>query len=164
MSLAIERSTLTDISTVLPPQMEAAPELNLAESIGDEVVRLESLRGRVVLLNFWTVNCLACRNLIPILNRWQKSYAEHGFQVVGIHTPQTDEERKLSRLLEALKDIAPAYPVLADQGRRLAQAYRLPTWPSLYLLDRQGRIRAVQAGTGGVVEMETRVRGLLFGR
>jgi thiol-disulfide isomerase/thioredoxin len=162
---ALELETFTDLRAPLPGRrVDLAPELHLAEPLSDEIVRLSALQGRVVLLHFWAFTSFDCRSMLPILNRWQQQYGERGLQIVGIHSPQTREERKLCRVLEALRNSEVTFPMLADQAGRLGAAYRLTVWPTNVLIDPYGRIHWTQMGPSGLSETEHKLRSLLNSR
>ena len=122
---------------------------------------LAGLRGKVVLVDFWTYSCINCRRTIPYLNRWQADYAAQGLQVVGIHTPEFGFERMRRNLEPALRELGIAYAVGQDNDFRTWRAWSNRAWPSFYLLDREGRIVLAREGEGHARELEGAIRALL---
>ncbi|TDH60905.1 redoxin domain-containing protein [Dankookia rubra] len=122
---------------------------------------LGGLRGKVVLVDFWTYSCINCRRTIPYLNRFQAEYGARGLQVVGIHTPEFGFERMRRNLEPALRELGIAYPVGQDNDFRTWRAWSNRAWPAFYLLDRDGRIVLVREGEGHARELEGAIRALL---
>jgi thiol-disulfide isomerase/thioredoxin len=105
---------------------------------------LESLRGRVVLLNFWTFTCYNCRNAVPSLVAFDSAYRARGLTVVGIHTPEFPPyagEHDPANVAGALREHGIAYPNALDNDRATWDLYRIRYWPSYVLIDRHGQIR-----------------------
>ena len=110
----------------------------------DGPVTLESLRGRVVLLNFWTFTCYNCRNAIPSLVSFDRAYRERGLTVVGIHTPEFPPyagEHDKANVARALEQHGIEYPNGQDNDSKTWDLYRIRYWPSYVLIDRKGQIR-----------------------
>jgi thiol-disulfide isomerase/thioredoxin len=110
----------------------------------DRPVTLASLRGRVVLLNFWTFTCYNCRNAIPSLVAFDSVYRARGLTVVGIHTPEFPAyagEHDPANVARALRQHGISYPNALDNDRATWDLYRIRYWPSYVLIDRRGRIR-----------------------
>jgi thiol-disulfide isomerase/thioredoxin len=119
------------------------------------------LRGKVVLVDFWTYSCINCRRTVPYLNRWQAEYGPRGLQVVGIHTPEFGFERMRRNVEDAVREFGIRYPVGQDNDRRTWRAWSNRAWPAFYLLDREGRVVLLREGEGHAREMEGAIRGLL---
>ncbi|MGA0598392.1 redoxin family protein [Enterovirga sp. CN4-39] len=119
------------------------------------------LRGRVALVDFWTYSCINCRRTVPYLNRWQAEYGAHGFQVVGIHTPEFGFERSRTNVDVATRRLGIEFPVGQDNHRLTWQAWGNRAWPAFYLLDRSGRIVLMREGEGHARELESSIRALL---
>jgi thiol-disulfide isomerase/thioredoxin len=124
-------------------------------------VTLSGLRGRVVLVDFWTYSCINCRRTVPYLNRWQDDYAPRGFEVVGIHTPEFGFEHQRSDVAAVVAALGIRFPVGQDNDYRTWQAWGNEAWPAFYLLDRDGRIVLVREGEGNARELEAAIRAQL---
>ena len=122
---------------------------------------LAALRGRVVLVDFWTYSCINCRRTVPYLNRWQAEYGSYGLQVVGIHTPEFGFERAHTNVADAVRKLGIRFPVGQDSHSRTWDAWSNRAWPSFYLLDRHGRIVLQREGEGHAHELESAIRALL---
>jgi thiol-disulfide isomerase/thioredoxin len=161
--LALVMSTLA-LAVASAAQSEApraAPELRGERWLNGEPLRREALRGKVVLVEFWTFGCWNCRNVEPYVKRWHARYQGEGLTVVGVHCPESDYERDLARLRAYLREHEIAYPVLVDNDLRTWRAYGNRYWPAMYLVDKRGRIRHVAIGEGGYEETEAKIRTLL---
>ena len=144
------------------PDLGAAPELAGDTWINSSgPLRLASLRGKVVLLDMWTLDCINCRNVIPYLRTWHQTYAASGLVVIGNHFPEFSYERDLSNLKKAVVDLNVPYAVVQDNDGANWQAYKNTYWPTLYLIDKKGRIRYKTIGEGNYVETETAIQALL---
>jgi thiol-disulfide isomerase/thioredoxin len=127
----------------------------------DAPLTLAGLRGKVVLVDFWTYSCINCRRTVPYLNRWQAEYGARGLQVIGIHTPEFGFERTRRNVAESVREFGIRYPVGQDNGFRTWRAWTNRAWPAFYLLDRDGRIVLVREGEGHAHELEDAIRALL---
>ncbi len=144
------------------PDLGAAPELNNRVWLNtDRPLRLADLRGKVVLLDMWTFDCINCRNVIPSLRDWYNKYTNQGLVVIGNHYPEFDFERDLNNLKEALVRLNVPYPVAQDNDGGTWQAYRARYWPSLFLIDKQGHLRYTHIGEGDYATTERAIQGLL---
>jgi thiol-disulfide isomerase/thioredoxin len=126
-----------------------------------EPLTVASLRGKVVLVDFWTYSCINCRRTVPYLNRWQAEYGPYGLQVVGIHTPEFGFERARHNVEDAVREFGIRYPVGQDNGFRTWRAWSNRAWPAFYLLDRDGQIVLLREGEGYARELEGAIRALL---
>ena len=122
---------------------------------------IAGLRGKVVMVDFWTWSCINCRRTIPYLNRWQSEYGPHGLQVVGIHTPEFRFEHARRDLEADIRALGIRYPVAQDNGFQTWKAWGNRAWPGFYLLDRSGAVVLKREGEGYAGEMEGIIRGLL---
>ena len=139
-----------------------APELaGLQGWISSEPVTLAALRGRVVIVDFWTYSCINCLRTIPYLNAWFDRYRGEGLVIIGVHSPEFAFERDAARVERAVRRLQIRYPVAIDSEKRTWRAYANQYWPHKYLIDRGGNIRHTQIGEGGYDEMERHIRELL---
>ena len=122
---------------------------------------LAGLRGKVVLVDFWTYSCINCRRTVPYLNRWQAEYGAQGLQVVGIHTPEFGFERTRRNVQESVREFGIRFPVGQDNAFRTWRAWSNRAWPAFYLLDGDGQIVLVREGEGHARELEGAIRALL---
>jgi thiol-disulfide isomerase/thioredoxin len=144
------------------PDLGEAPELqNTVWLNTDRPLRLADLRGKVVLLDMWTFDCINCRNVIPSLRDWHTKYADRGLVVIGNHFPEFDYERDLSNLKDALQRLDVPYAVAQDNDGVTWQAYRARYWPSLFLIDKRGHLRYTHIGEGAYGETEKAIQDLL---
>jgi len=142
-------------------EVRLAPELRGERWLNSAPLRMQALRGKVVLVEFWTFACWNCQNVEPYVKAWHAKYAAQGLTVIGVHTPELARERVLANVRAYVKERAIAYPVLIDNGFATWRAYGNRYWPALYLVDKRGRIRHVAIGEGRYDETEARIRALL---
>ncbi len=128
---------------------------------GDRPLSLSSLRGRVVLVDFWTYTCINCIRTLPYLEAWYRRYQRDGLTVVGVHTPEFPFEKEASNVERAIGDYGITYPVAQDNDYATWTAYRNQYWPADYLIDATGRVRLVHFGEGAYEETERAIRSLL---
>jgi len=161
----IEDNPPTSQPTPAPVALEdlgPAPELNNQVWLNtDQPLRLEDLRGKVVLLDMWTFGCINCRHVIPSLRGWYQSYGDKGLVVIGNHYPEFGYEADLDNLKQALVDLDVPYPVAQDNQGETWRAYKNRYWPALYLIDKRGHIRYRHIGEGAYAETEAAIQTLL---
>ncbi|MBV7483103.1 thioredoxin family protein [Bordetella sp. BOR01] len=144
------------------PAPVAAPEFTGIEKwLNSEPLTLQSLRGKVVLVDFWTYTCINCIRTLPYVTRWHQAYKDQGLVVVGVHTPEFAFERSTSNVLKALDRLGIKYPVAQDNRYATWDAYRNQYWPAAYLIDKQGRIAYRHFGEGNYQETEAEIQRLL---
>jgi thiol-disulfide isomerase/thioredoxin len=119
------------------------------------------LRGKVVLVDFWTYTCINWLRTLPYLRAWAEKYKDHGLVLLGVHTPEFDVEHDLDNVRRAVKDLAVDYPVAVDNDYVIWSAFDNHYWPALYLVDAQGQIRHHRFGEGGYEESEMILQQLL---
>ena len=138
-----------------------APELVTGGWINSEPLNLKGLRGRVVLIEFWTFGCINCRNTLPFVQSWHDRYREKGLTVIGVHSPEFAEEKIVENLRREVASLGIRYPVLTDNDYQTWNAYDVEAWPTMFLLDKQGRIRRKHVGEGDYDETERLIQKLL---
>ncbi len=147
------------------PDFGAAPEFTGIERwLNSEPLTLAQLRGRVVLVDFWTYACINCIRTLPHVNRWAELYTPQGLTVVGVHTPEFPFERTTSNVEVALRRHGVKHPVAQDNRYGTWRAYSNQYWPAAYLIDAQGRIRYKHFGEGEYDRTEAVIRALLAAR
>ena len=139
-----------------------APELrNTGEWINSEPFTLESRRGQVVLIDFWTFSCINCIRTLPYLKSWHEKYADSGLVILGVHSPEFEFEKVLENVQEAVEEFGLRYPIVQDNDFGTWRAFRNRYWPAKYLIDMDGYIRYFHFGEGRYEETEQWIRGLL---
>jgi cytochrome c biogenesis protein CcdA/thiol-disulfide isomerase/thioredoxin len=128
---------------------------------GDKPLTMKGLRGKVVLIDFWTYSCINCIRTLPYLNAWNKRYAKDGLVIVGVHTPEFPFEREASNVEEAIKTEGIEYPVVQDNEMGTWNAYGNLYWPAEYFVDAKGEVRYAHFGEGEYGEKEQVIRELL---
>jgi thiol-disulfide isomerase/thioredoxin len=106
----------------------------------------QSLRGKVVLVNFWVYSCINCHNSLPTLKQWYKDHRQAGLEIVGIHTPEFESDKPMANVQQALKRDGVTWPVMQDNNFATWNAYNNQYWPAFYLIDRAGKLRFYHAG------------------
>jgi thiol-disulfide isomerase/thioredoxin len=139
----------------------SAPELSAGDWINSEPVKLSDLRGRVVLIEFWTFGCYNCRNTLPFIKDWNTRYRDKGLTIIGVHSPEFDEEKDVENLRRQVASLGIRYPVVTDNDYKTWKAYNVEAWPTTFLLDKQGRIRWMHVGEGAYDETEQLIQKLL---
>lgn len=141
---------------------EVAPDLKgISGWINAEPFELKELRGKVVLIDFWTYTCVNCIRTLPYITEWDKKYRDDGLVIIGVHTPEFFFEKKTDNVLSAVKRNGIEYPVVQDNEYHTWNAYRNRYWPHKYLIDANGQIRYDHIGEGGYAETETWIQELL---
>jgi thiol-disulfide isomerase/thioredoxin len=119
------------------------------------------LRGKVVLVDFWTYSCINCLRTLPYVRAWAQKYRAHGLVVIGAHTPEFDFERNVENVQRAVKDLGIDYPVAVDSRQALWKAFGARAWPTLYFVDARGQVRQRQLGEGRYDQAERTIQQLL---
>jgi thiol-disulfide isomerase/thioredoxin len=120
------------------------------------------LRGKVVLVDFWTYTCINWRRQFPYVRAWADKYKDHGLVVIGVHTPEFAFEKNIDNVRWAAKDMKIDYPIAIDSDHAIWNAFNNDYWPALYFIDAQGRIRHHQFGEGEYQESELILQQLLI--
>ncbi len=140
----------------------AAPEFQGSGPwINSEPLTLEGLRGRVVLIDFWTYSCINCLRTIPHIREWDERYRDAGLTIVGVHSPEFAFERVESNVRRNVRELGLRYPVMLDNEFATWRAWRNQYWPAKYLIDRDGNLRYYHFGEGEYAETEAAIRELL---
>jgi thiol-disulfide isomerase/thioredoxin len=138
------------------------PSLNGATGwLNSEPLTTENLRGKVVLVNFWTYTCINWLRTLPYVRAWAEKYREQGMVVIGVHTPEFPFEHDIDNVRPAAKEMRVEYPVAIDNGYEVWNAFDNHYWPALYFIDAQGRIRHHQFGEGAYEQSEMVIQQLL---
>lgn len=138
-----------------------APEISGQSWLNSKPLTLAELKGKVVLLEFWTFGCWNCRNVEPFIKTWHQKYAGQGLAVIAVHAPEFGYERVHANVQRYIRDHAISYPVAIDNDFITWNRYNNRYWPALYLIDKRGIIRYLRVGEGGYQETEQRIVELL---
>ena len=121
----------------------------------------EQLRGKVVLIDFWTYSCINCLRALPYVEAWARKYKDSGLVVIGVHTPEFAFEKVPANVRKAVRDLGVDYPVALDNDHAIWRAFGNHYWPAHYFIDGKGRIRHHHYGEGGYAESERVIQRLL---
>jgi thiol-disulfide isomerase/thioredoxin len=138
-----------------------APEISGQSWLNSEPLRLAELKGKVVLLEFWTFGCYNCRNVEPHIKTWYQRYGDKGLVVIGVHAPEFSYERVLKNVQSYVREHAIQYPIAIDNDFNTWNRYNNRYWPAMYLIDKRGVIRYLRVGEGGYQQTEQQIRTLL---
>lgn len=139
-----------------------APELPAnTRTLDGTPITLSSLRGRVVVLHFWTFDCGNCEHMQPSYAAWDERYRARGLSIVGVHTPEQAHERDLGRLRQVVKDKKIAWPVIPDSGYLVWDAFGVKAWPTIFVLGKDGKIVQSFVGDDRAGEIEALITKLL---
>ncbi|MDP3693599.1 thioredoxin family protein [Bradyrhizobium sp.] len=156
----VARDTIAPIA-VAAAQGPAPEFTGIGNWFNSAPLKLADLRGKVVLVNFWTYGCVNCINALPHVVALNAKYKDRGLVVVGIHTPEFPFERSGSNVQAALKRHGITYPVAQDNDFRTWNAWRNQYWPAQYIIDQNGRIVFQHAGEGQYDQIDRTVARLL---
>jgi cytochrome c biogenesis protein CcdA/thiol-disulfide isomerase/thioredoxin len=138
------------------------PSLSGAEEwLNSPPLTPEGLKGKVVLIDFWTYSCINCLRAIPYVRAWAEKYKDHGLVVIGVHTPEFAFERKVANVRAAVSELKIQYPVAIDNEYKIWRAFDNQYWPAHYFIDAQGRVRYHHFGEGEYDESERVIQRLL---
>lgn len=146
------------------PVVSTGPLSALAGATGwmnSPALDAESLRGKVVLVNFWTYSCINCLRSLPYLRAWSEKYRDAGLVVIGIHTPEFAFEKSSANVRRAMADLGITYPVATDNGFQVWRGLRNQSWPAFHFFDADGRLRHHVAGEHAYERSEQAIRALL---
>ncbi|OGM32056.1 hypothetical protein A2803_00620 [Candidatus Woesebacteria bacterium RIFCSPHIGHO2_01_FULL_44_21] len=145
-------------TTDYPTAPEIIPD---GEWINSNPFMLSELRGKVVLIDFWTYSCINCIRTLPYLRNWWEKYKDDGLVIIGVHTPEFEFEKDIDNLRAAVSDFELTYPIVQDNNYATWKAYKNRFWPAKYLIDKDGRIRYSHFGEGEYDETEKKIQELL---
>lgn len=166
LSMAISRLTageqmIPSRSLMEETKAPTAPEILSGNWINSEPLTLKSLRGRVVLLEFWTFACYNCRNTLPTVKKWDAQYRDKGLTIIGVHTPELDYESNIDNLRREVAALGIKYPVVTDNDYSTWKEYKVEAWPTVFVLDKKGRVRWTHVGEGAYDQTEDVIKKLL---
>jgi thiol-disulfide isomerase/thioredoxin len=139
-----------------------APEFaGISNWLNSPPLTMAGLKGKVVLVQFWTYSCINCLRTLPYVTKWYEQYKDKGLIVIGVHTPEFAFERETSNVETAIKRFGITYPVGLDNQYRTWKAFENQYWPAEYLIDKSGKIVASQFGEGGYGQIENAIARLV---
>lgn len=138
-----------------------APDIAAENWINSNPLTIDALKGRVVLVEFWTYGCINCRNIVPHLRNWHDRYDSAGLTVVGVHSPEFFWEKPLDNVKKATIRLGIKFPVVQDNGFDIWNRYAVRAWPTIVLVDKRGIIRYTHIGEGAYERTESVIKQLL---
>jgi cytochrome c biogenesis protein CcdA/thiol-disulfide isomerase/thioredoxin len=145
----------------LSPEGELPPLKGATEWLNSPPLTQDGLKGKVVLVDFWTYSCINCLRAIPYVRAWAEKYQDQGLVVIGVHTPEFAFEKDAANVRAAVADLQIKYPVAVDSDYAIWRAFGNQYWPAHYFIDAQGRIRHHHFGEGDYAESEAVIQRLL---
>ncbi len=157
------------VNQPMPPTGNTLPDLGQAPNfvgithwLNSQPLTMKDLKGKVVLVDFWTYTCINCIRTLPHVTGWYEKYKDKGFVVVGVHTPEFEFEKETANVQKAIKQFNINYPVAQDNDYATWNAYNNQYWPAEYLIDAKGNIRRTHFGEGEYDQSEQAIKDLLI--
>jgi thiol-disulfide isomerase/thioredoxin len=168
MMAAVVAGTMLMTGTVsAKEQRYPGTEMDLAKAtewVNSKSLSSKDLKGKVVLVDFWAFDCGNCQNALPHVEALWNKYKDQGLVVIGVHTPELQEEKDPVNVKRAVKRLGITYPVAIDGDQRVWDSFRNEAWPAAYLFDAQGKVVLFHSGEGAYEEMDAAVGKLLADR
>ncbi|WP_082351482.1 cytochrome c biogenesis protein DipZ [Cypionkella psychrotolerans] len=147
------------------PVESTTPDLNGAvQWLNSEPLSMAQLKGKVVLVNFWTFGCINCLHTLPYVKEWAAKYADQGFVVIGVHSPEFAFEKDRENVKNAVADLGISFPVALDNDFAIWRQFNNRYWPAQYLIDADGQVRFHHFGEGSYDQSEQAIRRLIAER
>jgi len=157
-----DQATMTNVSDVQATRGGLLAGLSGATDwINSPPLTADQLKGKVVLIDFWTYSCINCLRTLPYVRAWAEKYKDSGLVVIGVHTPEFPFEKDLSNVRKAVHDLGITYPVALDNDNKIWNAFNNEYWPAHYFIDASGRVRYHHFGEGNYDESERWIQSLL---
>jgi thiol-disulfide isomerase/thioredoxin len=155
-------SEASSSNMTLEPIEELQPSLGGATKwLNSETLSFESLKGKVVLIDFWTYSCINCLRTLPYVKAWNEKYKDQGLVIIGVHTPEFAFEKEPDNVAKALTDLGITYPIAMDNNYGIWNSFQNRYWPAHYFFDRKGVLRHHHFGEGGYENSELVIQQLL---
>jgi cytochrome c biogenesis protein CcdA/thiol-disulfide isomerase/thioredoxin len=151
-----EKASLKSMTITPAPEISAG-----GQWFNSDPLTLKSLKGKVILIDFWTYSCINCQRTFPYLKTWWEKYQEQGLVIIGVHSPEYEFEKDPDNVAKAIEDFDLTYPIVQDNDFDTWQAYQNRYWPAKYLIDKNGQIRYTHFGEGDYDETEAMIQKLL---
>lgn len=151
----------TPATAELPIEGELPSLVGAIAWLNSQPLTVDGLRGKVVLVNFWTYTCINWLRQLPYVRAWAEKYKDQGLTAIGVHTPEFEFEKNIDNVRRASTEMRIDYPIAVDNDYAVWRAFGNRYWPALYFIDTQGRIRHHQFGEGGYEQSERVIQQLL---
>ncbi|HEY7985656.1 MAG TPA: cytochrome c biogenesis protein DipZ [Methylophilaceae bacterium] len=161
MSGAMMKAEAAGSDSSLPIEGAMPPLTGAVEWLNSPPLTTESLRGKVVLVDFWTYSCINCLRSLPYIRAWADKYKDQGLVVIGVHAPEFAFEKNISNVKKAVQDLGITYPVAVDNDYAIWRAFKNRYWPAHYFIDAKGQVRYHHFGEGEYDESEKVIQQLL---
>jgi len=149
-------------SDLLNQKRPVAPEIIPGGAwFNSEPLKLADLKGKVVIIDFWTYSCINCQRTMPYLRQWYGKYKDKGLVIIGVHSPEFEFEKSEKNVAQAIKDFKLPYPIVQDNDFATWKAYNNRYWPAKYFIDKEGNVRYTHFGEGAYDESERVIQELL---
>ena len=135
-------------ATALPVEGDMPSLAGATQWLNSPPLTRESLRGKVVLVDFWTYSCINCLRALPYVRAWAEKYKDQGLVVIGVHAPEFAFEKNIDNVKRAVRELGVTYPVAIDNDYAIWQGFNNEFWPAHYFIDAQGHIRHHHFGEG----------------
>ena len=146
------------VRQMFQPRVRAQEFRGIKAWINSRPLKMEDLRGKVVLVDFWTFSCINCQRTVPYLKRWHAKYKSRGLVIIGVHTPEFEFEKEPELVREAVRKFGITYPVAMDNAMETWEAYDNHYWPAKYLVDKDGFVSYVHFGEGNYAQTEMAIQ------
>jgi len=160
-SSAMMRAVGADAAPALPVEGQLPALTGAVQWLNSPPLTAEALRGKVVLVDFWTYSCINCLRTLPYVKAWAQKYRDQGLVVIGVHAPEFAFERNVGNVQKAMRDLGIDYPVAIDNNYAIWRAFNNQYWPAHYFIDAKGQIRFHHFGEGEYARSEQVIRQLL---
>jgi cytochrome c biogenesis protein CcdA/thiol-disulfide isomerase/thioredoxin len=161
MAMMMKAKPAAAAAEALPVEGQAPSLSGAVEWLNSPPLTIEGLRGKVVLVDFWTYSCINCLRAIPYVRAWAEKYKDQGLVVIGVHAPEFAFEKNVDNVRQAIKDLKIDYPVAIDNDYAIWRAFNNSYWPAHYFIDAEGRIRHHHFGEGEYDQSEKIIQQLL---
>ena len=140
-------------------EKERAPEIRKSGVwINSPQLTLKSLKGKVLLVDFWAFDCAPCIEALPHIQKLYNTYHDKGLVIIGVHVPRTEDERNVTKLREAVKRLDIRFPVVSDNAQKIWSDYRCDLWPTVFVIDGTGTIQFSHGGVGRYDDLEKTIQ------
>ncbi|VTU20788.1 cytochrome c biogenesis protein DipZ [Variovorax sp. PBL-E5] len=159
--MKVQASRFNTTLAPLPAEGTMPPLEGAVEWLNSPPLSAQALRGKVVLVDFWTFSCVNCLNALPHVREWNRKYKDQGLVVVGVHAPEFAYEKNINNVKRAVSDLDVQFPVAIDNNFTIWRAFNNNYWPAHYFIDAKGRIRFHHFGEGEYQKSEQVIQQLL---